>query len=54
LHDVLTRLEAGADDLTQLALETGFSDHSHMTRTLVAYLDTTPSALRSQFRHAAE
>ena len=54
LHDVLSRLEAGADDLTQLALETGFSDHSHMTRTLVAYLDTTQSALRSQFRHAAE
>jgi AraC-like DNA-binding protein len=48
VHDVLMRLEGGERDLSQLAADAGFSDHSHMTRTLVATLGHTPSALRAR------
>jgi AraC-like DNA-binding protein len=50
MHEVLMRLD-GAADLNRLAAEAGFADHSHMTRTLVAHLGRTPSALRDRLRH---
>jgi AraC-like DNA-binding protein len=50
IHEVLMRLEEGATDLNRLAAETGFADHSHMTRTLMARLGQTPSALRECLR----
>ena len=48
MHQVLLRLDDGVPALAQLATETGFSDHSHMTRTLVARVGLTPSALRER------
>ena len=48
MHQVMLRLGEGAPALAQLAAETGFSDHSHMTRTLVAQVGLTPSALRER------
>ena len=48
MHQVLLRLDEGAPALAQLAAETGFADHSHMTRTLVAQVGLTPSALRER------
>jgi AraC-like DNA-binding protein len=50
VHEVLMRLEEGVPDLNRLAAEAGFADHSHMTRTLVAHLGETPSALRDSLR----
>ena len=50
VHKVLMHLEEGAPDLSRLAAETGFVDHGHMTRTLVAHLGKTPSALRDNLR----
>ena len=46
VHRVLDRLAEGEDDLASLAYAVGFSDHSHMTRTVVAQLGEAPSALR--------
>ena len=46
LNHVLGKINDGADDLTALAAEAGFADHSHMTRTLVAHVGATPSRLR--------
>jgi AraC-like DNA-binding protein len=46
VHQVLDRLAEGEDDLARLAYAVGFSDHSHMTRTVVAQLGEAPSALR--------
>ena len=42
MHQVLLRLDEGAPALAQLAAETGFSDHSHKTRTLVAQVGLAP------------
>jgi AraC-like DNA-binding protein len=50
VHEVLLDLEAGAPDLHRVAADAGFADHSHMTRTLVAVLGGTPSALRDRLR----
>jgi AraC-like DNA-binding protein len=41
----LDRLTAG-EPLCQVAMETGFADHAHMTRTIRRELGETPSALR--------
>ena len=49
---VLERISAGDDDLSTIAASTGFADHSHMTRTVVAQLGHTPSELRRLLRHA--
>lgn len=53
LHDLLKRLEGGEGDLQRLAVDAGFADHSHMTRTLVARLGRTPSALRTELTRCA-
>ncbi len=50
VHEVLDRLAAGDDDLAALAVAVGFSDHSHMTRTVVAQLGEAPSALRRRLQ----
>jgi AraC family transcriptional regulator len=57
LHQYLTQLRLAralvelprTDDLTSLALETGFSSHSHFTRAFRRAFGVTPS----QFRHAS-
>lgn len=46
LSFAMTRLAEGADDLTDLALEAGFSSHSHMTASFQRVLNRTPSDLR--------
>lgn len=48
----LERIAAGDSDLARLAADVGFADHAHLTRTVRAYLDTTPSALRGILRAA--
>jgi AraC-like DNA-binding protein len=53
VHQVLMHLESGVSDLNRLAAETGFADHGHMTRTLVARLGKTPSALRDNLGRPA-
>lgn len=50
VHRVLDRLAEGESDLAALASAVGFSDHSHMTRTVVAQLGEAPSALRQRLR----
>ena len=46
VHAVLERISAGDNDLSSIAASTGFADHSHMTRTVVAQLGHTPSEVR--------
>lgn len=46
VRHVLGKLADGANDLTALAIDAGFYDHSHMTRTIRQRLGSTPSALR--------
>lgn len=46
VREVLDALAEGEDDLARLACAVGFSDHSHMTRTVVAQLGAAPSVLR--------
>ena len=43
----LERISGGDEDLSRIAASTGFADHSHMTRTIVAQFGHTPSALRN-------
>ena len=49
----LARIVEGADDLTELALELGFSSHSHLTDTFKGLLGLTPSELRQQLGRKA-
>lgn len=44
----LERVVEGADDLTELALDLGFSSHSHLTDSFKGMLGLTPSELRQQ------
>jgi AraC-like DNA-binding protein len=46
IHRVLDHLAQGEENLAILARAVGFSDHSHMTRTVIAQLGEAPSALR--------
>lgn len=50
LCHALDRLMAGEDDLTGLALDLGFSDHSHLTAACTRVLGAAPSAIRRQGR----
>ena len=45
-----SRMLEGADDLAALALEAGFSHHSHMTSAFRNVLGITPSDLRTELR----
>ena len=46
----LERIAGGAPDLAGLAADLGFADHAHLTRTLRAQLDRTPTQLRRTLR----
>lgn len=46
LHEVMSRLSDGGENLSEIAIAAGFVDHSHMTRTFVANVGLTPSELR--------
>jgi len=48
LRASLERLNDGAEDLTALALELGFSSHSHFTDTFKREFGRTPSEVRSR------
>lgn len=52
LRAALARVLDGADDLTALALEYGFFDHSHFTREFRREFGTTPSRVRGQTRRS--
>jgi AraC-like DNA-binding protein len=45
---VMEQLAGGAGDLTQLALDFGFTSHSHLTHTFQMVLGEAPSDLRQQ------
>ena len=47
VRHVLDLLADGVDDLSRLAIEAGFYDHSHMTRSIRRHTGETPSRLRS-------
>jgi AraC-like DNA-binding protein len=53
VHEALDRISRGEDDLSTIAVSAGFSDHSHMTRTVVAQLGHTPTVLRKLLTHPA-
>ena len=46
IHDALRRLNDGEYDLAAIAVASGFADHSHMTRSIVAQYGDPPSRLR--------
>lgn len=46
LRAALERLAGGADDITELALDLGFSSHSHFTETFRREFGCTPSDVR--------
>lgn len=48
LRLALKLIGEGLEDLTQVALDSGFNSHSHMTATFQQNLGRTPSAARSQ------
>ena len=48
LRLALKLISEGQDDLTQVALESGFNSHSHMTATFQQAMGRTPSAARAQ------
>ena len=50
LRASLERLDDGANDLTELALELGFSSHSHFTDTFRREFGSPPSDLRRNNR----
>ena len=43
VHEVLLRLDAGDRGLHRLAADTGFADHSHLTRTFKRFVQVPPS-----------
>ncbi len=49
----IDQLAQGAEDLTTVAVDVGFYDHSHLTRTMRKHLDMTPGDIRKQFYPAA-
>jgi AraC family transcriptional regulator len=53
LRTALERLADGADDLTLLALDLGFSSHSHFADTFRREFGRTPSQVRSRHRSTA-
>ena len=46
MHEALRRLNDGEHDLAAIAVASGFADHSHMTRSIVAHYGDPPSRLR--------
>jgi AraC-like DNA-binding protein len=50
LREALRRLADGAADITGLALDLGFSDHSHFTNAFRAEFGVPPSGFRARFR----
>jgi AraC family transcriptional regulator len=61
LRMALFALDHGADDLARIALQVGFSSHSHLTRAFRLEFGSTPSACRGRatgapahFRRTAE
>jgi AraC-like DNA-binding protein len=62
LHGYLTQLRlaraldelASADDLTNLALDLGFSSHSHFTAVFRRWFGTTPSRFRREAQLATD
>lgn len=50
----LERIEQGERDLARLALDLGFADHAHLTRTLRAETGLPPSRLRAWLRASTD
>jgi len=44
------RAVSGVDSLSQLAMDTGFSDQAHMTRAVASITGQTPGAWRTQIK----
>ena len=54
LSHALSRILDGADDLTTVAVESGFYDHSHMANSFRRYFGATPTQSGSTITAAAE
>jgi AraC family transcriptional regulator len=50
LSDALSRILDGANDLTTVAVESGFYDHSHMTNSFRRYFGDSPNGVRLNAR----
>ena len=50
----LERIDAGADNLAQVAADLGFADHAHLTRAVRAELGCTPTQVRQQLLQIRE
>jgi AraC-like DNA-binding protein len=48
LRSAIDQLLDGAEDISEIAIESGFYDHSHLTNTMQAKLGTTPSQIRDE------
>jgi AraC-like DNA-binding protein len=49
IRRALERIEAGEDDLAELALELGFADQAHFTRTMRDEVGIPPTSVRREF-----
>lgn len=49
IRRALDRIEAGEGDLASLAVELGFSDHAHLTRTMREEVGIPPASVRREF-----
>jgi AraC-like DNA-binding protein len=54
VRSVLAKLQDGASSLTDLAMEHGFADHSHLDRVVRRHLGRQPSSLRALLAPNAE
>lgn len=53
LGSAIDRISKGADDLSTVAVETGFYDNAHLSRTMQRHLGMAPSQIRKRLSKAA-
>jgi AraC-like DNA-binding protein len=48
LNEAMRQIDEGADDLSRVAVDSGFYDHSHLSNSFRAHLGLSPTATRSR------
>jgi AraC-like DNA-binding protein len=48
LNEAMRHIDEGADDLSRVAVDTGFYDHPHLTNSFRAHFGVSPTAVRSR------